>query len=98
MCERRDVKGLYKMVRAGEIEKLTGITDPYEAPEHPDLDINTEKHSIDQCVNIILKKLIDDDIITQKNKYQITESLIETVSDEDLAYFKTLKSIDIDIE
>ncbi len=86
------------MLRRGEIEKLAGITDPYEAPEHPDLDINTEKLSIDQCVNIILNKLIDNDIITQKNKHQTTESLIESVSDEDLAYFKTLKSIDIDIE
>ena len=98
MCERRDVKGLYKMLRRGEIEKLAGITDPYEAPETPDLDINTEKLSIDQCVTIIMKKLIDDDIITQKNKLQSSESLIETVSDEDLAYFKTLKSIDIDFE
>lgn len=40
-CESRDVKGLYKKARAGEIKNFTGISDPYEAPEHPDLDIKT---------------------------------------------------------
>lgn len=86
------------MLRAGEIVKLAGITDPYEAPEHPELDIHTDKLSIDQCVNLILKKMVDDDVITPKYKRRMTESLIETFSDEDLAYFKTLKSFDIDIE
>ena len=42
VCESRDVKGLYKKARAGEIKNFTGISDPYEAPETPDLDIRTD--------------------------------------------------------
>jgi len=42
-CERRDVKGLYKKARAGEIKNMTGISAPYEAPENPDVEIKTEK-------------------------------------------------------
>jgi hypothetical protein len=92
------VKGLYKKARAGEIKNFTGISDPYEAPEHPELDIRTDSLSIDQSVNVILKKLIDDNIISSNNKPRVVDSLIETVSEEELASFKTLKSIDIDIE
>ena len=60
-CERRDVKGLYKKARAGEIKNMTGISAPYEAPEHPDIEIKTEETSIDdaveQIVNFIKPKL-----------------------------------------
>ena len=41
-CERRDVKGLYERARAGEIERFTGVSDPYEEPESPEIDIDTE--------------------------------------------------------
>ena len=61
-CERRDVKGLYKKARNGEIENMTGISAPYEAPEHPDIEIKTEEESISSSV----KKLID--FITPKLK------------------------------
>lgn len=54
-CERRDVKGLYKKARAGEIKNMTGISAPYEAPEHPDIEIITEKESVKSSV----KKIID---------------------------------------
>jgi adenylylsulfate kinase len=53
-CERRDVKGLYKKARAGEIKNMTGISSPYEAPKHPDIEINTEKETIEDSVNRIL--------------------------------------------
>jgi adenylylsulfate kinase len=61
-CERRDVKGLYSKARAGEIKNMTGISAPYEAPEHPDIEIKTENESIKGSV----KKLID--FITPKLK------------------------------
>ena len=61
-CERRDVKGLYKKARAGELENMTGVSAPYEAPEHPDIEIKTEEESISSSV----KKLID--FITPKLK------------------------------
>ncbi len=56
-CERRDVKGLYAAAREGKIERFTGITSPYEAPEHPDIEIDTSKLSIEECVDILIEKL-----------------------------------------
>lgn len=60
-CERRDVKGLYKKARAGEIKNMTGISAPYEAPEHPDIEIKTENESVelaaDRIIDYITPKL-----------------------------------------
>jgi adenylylsulfate kinase len=56
-CESRDVKGLYKKARAGEIKNYTGIDSPYEAPEKPELVVDTDALSIEQCVNEVLKLL-----------------------------------------
>src|SRR5213078_2046083 len=47
-CERRDVKGLYAKARAGEIKEFTGVSDPYEAPENAELEIDTEKQTPDE--------------------------------------------------
>ena len=52
-CEARDVKGLYKRARAGEIKNYTGIDSPYEAPENPELIIDTEKETLDESVSKI---------------------------------------------
>jgi adenylylsulfate kinase len=49
-CERRDVKGLYKKARAGEIKNMTGISAPYEVPENPDIEIKTEEETIENAV------------------------------------------------
>ena len=58
-CERRDVKGLYARARRGEVKDFTGISAPFEAPEHPALDIDTSKQpletSVRQVVELILK-------------------------------------------
>jgi adenylylsulfate kinase len=54
-CERRDVKGLYKKARTGEIKNMTGISAPYEAPEEPDIEINTEKETIENAVKRIVE-------------------------------------------
>ena len=56
-CESRDVKGLYKKARAGEIKNYTGIDSPYEAPEKPELVVDTDVLSIEQSVNEVLKLL-----------------------------------------
>ncbi len=56
-CERRDVKGLYKKARAGEIAHFTGISDPYEAPLSPDVAIDTSKLSLAECVERVLVSL-----------------------------------------
>ena len=52
-CEARDVKGLYKRARAGEIKNYTGIDSPYEAPENPELIIDTDKETLDESVSKI---------------------------------------------
>lgn len=49
-CERRDVKGLYKKARIGEIKNMTGITAPYEAPTNPDIEIKTESMTVEEAV------------------------------------------------
>jgi adenylylsulfate kinase len=54
-CERRDVKGLYKKARAGEIKNMTGVSTPYEAPINPDLEVITDGHSIEENVKTILE-------------------------------------------
>ena len=56
-CEERDVKGLYKKARAGEIKNFTGIDSPYEVPENPNLIVNTEKESVDESVKKIFNAI-----------------------------------------
>ncbi|WP_350286170.1 adenylyl-sulfate kinase [uncultured Croceitalea sp.] len=56
VCEQRDVKGLYKKARSGEIPNLTGISSPYEKPLNPDIEIS-EKNTIEESVEIIYKKI-----------------------------------------
>ncbi len=56
-CERRDVKGLYKKARAGEIKNMTGVSAPYEAPDQPDVEVKTETETIEQAVNKIMKAI-----------------------------------------
>jgi len=53
-CERRDVKGLYKKARAGEIKNMTGISAPYQAPVNPDLEVITDGQSIEESIEIII--------------------------------------------
>ena len=54
-CERRDVKGLYKKARSGEIKNMTGISAPYEAPIKPNLEVVTDGQPIEETVKIILE-------------------------------------------
>jgi len=56
-CERRDVKGLYARARRGEIRNFTGIDDPYEAPERPELTLDTRALSVDQSVAAVLERV-----------------------------------------
>ena len=56
-CERRDVKGLYARARRGEIKNFTGIDDPYEPPEHPELTLDTRVLSVDESVARVLERL-----------------------------------------
>ena len=67
ICEQRDVKGLYKKARQGEIGHFTGISSPYEAPENPELRLNTGSNSLQDCVDQVMallkhRGIIDDAI------------------------------------
>jgi sulfate adenylyltransferase len=56
-CERRDRKGLYKLARAGKIKEFTGISDPYDVPENPELSLDTENVEVDHCAHQVLLQL-----------------------------------------
>jgi len=65
VCEERDVKGLYKRARAGEIPSFTGISSPYEAPQHAEIVVQTATQSIEACVDQIINYLLARHIIWQ---------------------------------
>jgi len=85
ICEQRDIKGLYKKARNGEIKKFTGIDSPYEEPKNADITVDTTKMTTEECVNIILN-------------YMIINGFIRCRRDSDKAilkhynYFKYFKS------
>lgn len=54
-CEKRDTKGMYAKARKGEIKNFTGISDPYEAPENPDISIDTTSMSVEDAAKMVLK-------------------------------------------
>jgi sulfate adenylyltransferase len=56
-CERRDRKGLYQLAREGKIKEFTGISDPYEAPEDPELRVDTQNVDVDHCAHQVLLTL-----------------------------------------
>ena len=62
VCEKRDKKGFYKKARKGEIKNFTGISDPYEAPENPEIELKPAEESIEKCAKIIINYL-------KKNKF-----------------------------
>jgi adenylylsulfate kinase-like enzyme len=63
-AEERDPKGLYKKARAGEIKNFTGIDDPYEAPESPELHLRTDQQSLQEEVDAIIDLLVANNIIS----------------------------------
>jgi adenylylsulfate kinase len=65
VCEERDVKGLYKRARKGEIKNYTGISSPYEEPEHPDLVLDTANETVEDNVEKILDMLEERHIISR---------------------------------
>lgn len=69
LCEKRDVKGLYKKARTGEIKNFTGIDQPYEIPQNADLEINTAEQTIDESVEL-LYNFIENKIKIKSNELQ----------------------------
>jgi len=67
VCEERDVKGLYRRAKAGEIKEFTGISSPYEQPKQAELVVETGEKSIDECVDQILEYLIERGVYERKS-------------------------------
>ena len=59
ICMQRDVKGMYQKARAGVISHFTGVDDPYEEPEHPELILDTDKETVEESVDKVLRALVD---------------------------------------
>ena len=67
VAEDRDPKGLYKKARAGEIKNFTGIDDPYEAPENPEIHLRSDEMSLQEEVSIVIDYLMTHDIIRKEH-------------------------------
>jgi adenylylsulfate kinase len=64
-CEKRDPKGIYKKARSGEIKEFTGISAPYEDPENPEIVLETDKTSLEECIETILNYLLEKEYMKQ---------------------------------
>lgn len=58
VCEQRDVKGLYKKARTGEVSNFTGISSPYERPKNPEVVIATDRLSVEQSIDVLMKAIV----------------------------------------
>ncbi len=76
-CEKRDPKGLFKKARAGEIKEFTGISAPYEAPENPEIKLDTKQQSLKESADIVVKYLIEKNIIKTNHQNAFNESYSE---------------------
>ncbi len=72
-CEKRDVKGMYKLAKEGKIKEFTGVSDPYEEPVNPEITINTDMETVEESSNKVLKYLEDNGYI--KNNQELTKKL-----------------------
>ncbi|KAM7155594.1 bifunctional 3'-phosphoadenosine 5'-phosphosulfate synthase 1 isoform 1-T1 [Molossus nigricans] len=73
VCEQRDVKGLYKKARAGEIKGFTGIDSEYEKPEAPELVLKTDSCDVNDCVQQVVELLQERDIVPVDASYEVKE-------------------------
>ncbi|XP_076806803.1 bifunctional 3'-phosphoadenosine 5'-phosphosulfate synthase 2-like isoform X4 [Clavelina lepadiformis] len=96
VCEKRDVKGLYKKARSGQIKGFTGIDSPYEAPENPEVTVKTADQSITECMMEVVRELVQKDIIPYETNLPVTE--LFTPADkvgERKEYAESLPSLEI---
>ena len=75
ICEERDVKGLYKKARQGEIKHFTGISSPYEVPDKPELVVDTSQHDLETCVSQVLNLLEERGVIKKVGFVEVKDEL-----------------------
>jgi bifunctional enzyme CysN/CysC len=63
ICKQRDPRGLYQKASAGEIPDFTGVSSPYQEPQHPDIVLDTERNNIEECVDIVIGRLRENEIV-----------------------------------
>jgi adenylyl-sulfate kinase len=92
VCEERDVKGLYRRARAGEIGQFTGISDPYETPEHAEVVVHTDRETPEESAEAILAFLVEaellsfDDLVGATSAYSAEEEEIVSERLKNLGY------------
>jgi 3'-phosphoadenosine 5'-phosphosulfate synthase len=96
VCEGRDVKGLYAKARSGVIPKFTGISDPFEAPENPDLNVNTGEMSLDQAQDKVIDYMLSRGILNKKSEPRVVDSLVREATAAENAEYENLISVEID--
>ena len=96
VCEARDVKGLYKKAREGIIKNFTGVSDPYEEPASPELNVNTGELTLEQSQSLVLKHMKDEGVLKDNNTRRVVESLVKEATEEEAKAFADLKVLDID--
>lgn len=72
VCERRDTKGLYKKAREGIIKNFTGISDPYEEPPNPELNVDTGTLDLEACKTVVLNHMVQERVIIDKSVSRVT--------------------------
>lgn len=96
VCESRDIKGLYKKAREGIIKNFTGISDPYEAPENPELNIDTGALNVDQSQNVILNHMASNGVLVPRHSKRVVESLVKAPTEAEQHEVTGLKHIELD--
>ena len=96
VCEGRDVKGLYKKARAGIIPNFTGVSDPYEAPGSPEMDINTGELSLQQCQSVVMQHMTSNGVIRSNQTRVIAQSMWKDATADEATAVSSLKVLDID--
>lgn len=76
ICEERDVKGLYKKARAGEIKGFTGVDQAYEAPDNPEVMLKAGKDTVDECVQNIITHLVDIEVVPSGAVHSVRELFV----------------------
>jgi len=101
-CEKRDVKGLYKKARSGEIKGFTGIDSPYEAPENPEVVTKTAEFSVNECMMLVVKELIEREILPYESAVPVMELFtpVERIGDmkSKAALLPTLDMTKLDLQ
>jgi 3'-phosphoadenosine 5'-phosphosulfate synthase len=95
VCEKRDVKGLYAKARAGIIPKFTGVSDTYDVPTNPAINIDTGAMSLDVCVNKVIAHMTEEGVLSNKNAPRVVASLTRVATEAENAAAAAAPSVEI---